>query len=72
MQLQAKLHEPLQARGRANGPLDHVFEEFVNQTLDLWKVPGVAIASVDGTHVYHEVRSYISQSKEDRILPAHR
>lgn len=60
MQLQAKLHEPLQARGRANSPLDHAFEDLVNQTLDLWKVPGVAIAVVDGAHVYHEVRGYVS------------
>lgn len=38
-----------------NGPLDKKFEMLVNETSNLWHVPGVSIAVVDGDNVYSQV-----------------
>lgn len=38
-----------------NGPLDKNFEALVKETLDLWHVPGVSVAVVDGDNVYSQV-----------------
>lgn len=36
-------------------PLDAKFKKLVNDTLELWHVPGVAIAVVDGNNTWAEV-----------------
>lgn len=39
-----------------DGPLDKNFEKLVKETLDLWHVPGVSVAVVDGEKIYAQVR----------------
>lgn len=39
----------------SGNPLTSEFAEFVLQTLDEYKVPGVAVAVVDGDEIYAEV-----------------
>lgn len=38
-----------------NGPFDEGFDKLVNKTLELWKVPGLAIAVVDGDDTWAQV-----------------
>ncbi len=40
-----------------DGPLDKNFEKLVTETLELWHVPGVSIAVVDGENTYAKVSS---------------
>jgi hypothetical protein len=39
----------------SKSPLDQAFEAKVNETLVDWKVPGLAIAVVDGSNTYSQV-----------------
>jgi hypothetical protein len=49
---------PISAQGVAasRSPLTSEFADLVLKTLDEWKVPGVAVAVIDGDEVYAEVR----------------
>lgn len=38
-----------------DGPLDTNFEKFVKDHLDLWHVPGVSVAVVDGENIWTAV-----------------
>lgn len=40
-------------------PLTSEFSEFVLERLDEWKVPGVAVAVIDGDEIYTEVSTTI-------------
>jgi len=40
-----------------DGPLDKKFEKLVKDTLELWHVPGVSVAVVDGEKTYAQVSS---------------
>ena len=43
-------------------PLDSKFSRLVNQTLELWHVPGISVSIVDGEDVWAEVQySFNSQ-----------
>jgi CubicO group peptidase (beta-lactamase class C family) len=45
-----------EAAGKLNGnPLTKEFGDFVKETLDEWKVPGMSIAVIDGGETYTEV-----------------
>lgn len=37
---------------QSNSPFDASFDEFVNQTLSNWRVPGLSVAVIDGDKVY--------------------
>jgi CubicO group peptidase (beta-lactamase class C family) len=39
------------------GPLDKKFEKLVKETLEVWHVPGVSVAVVDGDKTYAQVRT---------------
>lgn len=41
--------------GKGNGPLDAGFAAFAREKLDRWRVPGVAVAVVEGDDVWAEV-----------------
>ena len=45
-----------------DGPLDQKFEKIVKDTLELWHVPGVSVAVVDGEHTWSKVRPCPSYS----------
>lgn len=47
-------HKP--AAATKENPLTAEFGDFVREQLDKWKVPGIAVAVVDGDEVYAEVR----------------
>jgi CubicO group peptidase (beta-lactamase class C family) len=38
-----------------NGPFTPGFSKLVEQAMDEWKVPGLAIAVVDGDNTFHQV-----------------
>jgi hypothetical protein len=38
-----------------DGPLDRNFEKLANETLELWHVPGVSVAVVDGENTWTKV-----------------
>lgn len=38
-----------------DGPLDKKFEKLVKETLEIWHVPGVSVAVVDGETTYAQV-----------------
>ena len=40
---------------RAGSPFDHGFDAYANGTMRHWKVPGLAIAVIDGDDVYAKV-----------------
>lgn len=40
---------------RKQNPFDKHFDNLVEQTLDQWNVPGIAIAVVDNTDIFAEV-----------------
>lgn len=40
---------------QGNGPLDQNFEKLVYDTSELWHVPGVSVAVVDGKHTWAKV-----------------
>ncbi len=42
---------------KSSGPFDEAFEKLAHATLDLWHVPGISIAVVDGDDVWAEVSS---------------
>lgn len=42
-------------RAAKNGPFDEGFEKLVSKTLESWKVPGLAIAVVDGDDTWAQV-----------------
>ena len=42
-------------RSNSEGPLDSKIDILVKKALDLWHVPGLSIAVVDGDHVWAEV-----------------
>ena len=42
-------------KGNANGPFDEEFEKLANETLGLWKTPGLSIAVVDGDDTWAQV-----------------
>jgi hypothetical protein len=48
---------PVDLMSNNDGPLDKKFENLVKETLDLWHVPGISIAVVDGEQTYAQVRS---------------
>ena len=50
-----KYEGPAAAGKEKKNPLTAEFGEFVREQLDKWKVPGVAVAVVDGDEVYAEV-----------------
>ena len=54
MQIRATTEE-LELAQSTKGPLNEDFSKLVDRTLDLWKVPGIAVAVVDGPHVAHKV-----------------
>lgn len=37
-------------------PFDAVFDQLVAETLEAWKIPGLSIAVVHGTHTYSKAR----------------
>jgi hypothetical protein len=43
-----------------NGPLDKKFEKVVRETLEVWHVPGISVAVVDGENTYAQVSSLYS------------
>ncbi|KAF7546718.1 hypothetical protein G7Z17_g8236 [Cylindrodendrum hubeiense] len=43
------------AKAHANDPFTRDFKEFANCTIDQWKVPGMAIAVIDGDEIYSEL-----------------
>lgn len=43
-----------------NNPLNTEFSKIVNQTLDMWHVPGVSIGVVDGDDMWAEVSETLS------------
>lgn len=43
--------------GNGSSPLSGDFATFVEENLDFWKIPGMAIAVVDGQRVSAEVRA---------------
>ena len=43
--------------GDKSSPFTAEFEELVNATLEVWKVPGLSIAVIDGDDVWSEVSS---------------
>jgi hypothetical protein len=42
--------------GSKNGPFNADFEKLVNETLELWYVPGISIAVIDGEDTWAQVR----------------
>jgi hypothetical protein len=40
------------------GPLDRNFEKLVNETLELWHVPGVSVAVIDGENTWTKVSPF--------------
>lgn len=44
---------------KPTSPFDAKFAKLAKETLDLWHVPGVSIAVVDGTETWAEVSSLI-------------
>lgn len=59
----AYVHEqkPITRQGStaSGNPLTAEFGDFVREQLEKWKVPGVALAVIDGDDVYTEVRAFI-------------
>ncbi|KAL7817510.1 beta-lactamase/transpeptidase-like protein [Trichoderma aethiopicum] len=51
----SEYHEPAPAKGN---PLTAEFGDFVREQLDKWRVPGIAVAVVDGDEVYAEGYGY--------------
>ena len=52
-----KRAEPnIMASNNGDGSLDKRFEKLVTETLELWHVPGVSVAVVDGENTYAQVR----------------
>jgi hypothetical protein len=47
--------QPLRATEKENGPFDEDFERLANETLELWKCPGLSIAVVDGNDTWAAV-----------------
>lgn len=41
--------------GSSKNPLNSDMEEFVLESLDFWRVPGMSVGVVDGDHIYTEV-----------------
>ena len=46
---------PITAQQNDDGPLDQEFEKLVNETMELWHVPGVAVAVIDGENTWAKV-----------------
>ncbi len=57
------------ASSNEDGPLNKKFEELVIDTLELWHVPGVSVAVVDGEETYAQVSSL--QSKFPTLISLH-
>jgi hypothetical protein len=41
--------------GNGDSPLDHNFEKLVLDALELWHVPGVSVAVVDGDNTWSKM-----------------
>jgi hypothetical protein len=50
-----KADEPAEKLEKNDNPLNEGFAKYVEETLQKWHLPGVAIAVVDGDKVYTEV-----------------
>ena len=53
-QVWAKQHI-LGSETTVDGPFDKAFDEFVEDTLAIFHVPGLSVAVVDGEHTYSKV-----------------
>lgn len=53
--------KPISEQGStaSGNPLTDEFGDFVREQLEKWKVPGVALAVIDGDDVYTEVSAFI-------------
>lgn len=59
----------------SSSPLSGDFAKFVEENLDFWKIPGMAIAVVDGQRVSAEVRAAprraLGTNMRARLLTSH-
>lgn len=49
----------VQKHGSSGNPLNGDIAKFIQESLDVWHVPGMAVGVIDGDHIYTEV-SYTS------------
>lgn len=50
-----KTKKRMAVQSKQDGPLDEDFEKLVKETLELWHVPGVSVAVVDGDNTWTKV-----------------
>jgi len=56
------------ASNTKNGPLDETFEKLVKEALEVWHVPGVSVAVVDGDKTYVSVESTLLSRRKLLVI----
>lgn len=55
----------VQKHGHSGNPLNKDMAKFVQEALDVWRVPGMAVGVIDGDHIYTEVGDTIFNDSND-------